>query len=349
MDWLKGMNEVVAHIEKNLNEPIAYEKIARIVGCSVYEFFRIFSFMTGMSVAEYIRRRRLSQAAFDIQNTPKKIIDIALSYCYESPTSFAKAFKDLHGIPPSSIRKGSITLKTYPPISFALTIKGVDEMNFRIEKQASFTLTGLSMQVPADSTHDFALPSIAQIASPNLANQPTMDDLKSLTPGVHNHITPTGQTIVMDVTNDGTTTISIKKDDGTLVNVHKQVTKTGEKLSTTTVTTAIDDAPPLTIAAFDYITTNNTVHFFWSADFDKSRNTYEQKEIPAADWAIFTFPSNFTPGSISKAYSRILTEWFPTSGYRRDESVPHLEKFNKTEPGNQSLEIWMPIVTSQNT
>ena len=78
MDWLKGMNEAIEYIEKNLTEPIQYETLSKIVGCSVYEFSRIFSFMAGMSISEYTRRRRLSQAVFDIQNGKDKIIDIAL-------------------------------------------------------------------------------------------------------------------------------------------------------------------------------------------------------------------------------------------------------------------------------
>ena len=83
VNWLKGMNSVISHIEENLTQTIQYEPLSRIIGCSVYEFSRIFSFMAGMSVSEYIRRRRLSQAVFDIQNGSEKIIDIASKYCYE--------------------------------------------------------------------------------------------------------------------------------------------------------------------------------------------------------------------------------------------------------------------------
>jgi AraC family transcriptional regulator len=144
MDWLKGMDKVVEHIEENLTQPIQYDSLSRIVGCSVYEFSRIFSFMTGMSISEYIRRRRLSQAAFDIQCGSEKIIDIALKYCYESPTTFTRAFKELHGTTPISARKTNVSLKTYPSITFVLTIKGVDEMNFRIEKTSSFQIMGLA-------------------------------------------------------------------------------------------------------------------------------------------------------------------------------------------------------------
>jgi len=144
MDWLKGMNRVIEHIEENLTNPMPYELLSRIVGCSLYEFSRIFSFMAGMSVSEYIRRRRLSQAVFDIQNSNYKIIDIALKYCYESPTTFTRAFKEMHGTTPLTARKTGVNLKTYPPISFVLTIKGVNEMNFRIEKKGSFQIMGLA-------------------------------------------------------------------------------------------------------------------------------------------------------------------------------------------------------------
>jgi len=144
MDWLKGMNAVIAHVEANLTQPIRYETLARIVGCSVYEFSRIFSFMTGMSISTYIRRRRLSQAVFDIQNSSDTIIQIALKYGYESHTTFTRAFKELHGTTPQSARKTGVPLKTFPPLSFKLSIKGVNEMDFRIEKMESFELMGLA-------------------------------------------------------------------------------------------------------------------------------------------------------------------------------------------------------------
>ncbi len=144
MDWLKGMNQVIEHIEANLMRPIQHEELARIVGCSVYEFSRIFSFMAEMSVSEYIRRRRLSQAVFDIQSGNEKIVDIALKYCYESSTSFTRAFKELHGTTPSSARKTGIALKHYPPITFVLTLNGMNAIDFRMEQRECFHIMGLS-------------------------------------------------------------------------------------------------------------------------------------------------------------------------------------------------------------
>ena len=135
MDWLKGMNDVLKFIEDNLSQPILYESLSKIAGCSVYEFSRIFSFMAGIPVSEYIRRRRLSQAVFDIQSGNEKMIDIAIKYGYESPTAFTRAFKELHGTTPMSARRLGVVLKTYPPISFVLTIKGGEQMKCRIEKR----------------------------------------------------------------------------------------------------------------------------------------------------------------------------------------------------------------------
>jgi len=140
MDWLKGMNRVVEYIENNLTQPIDYDVPARIVGCSVYEFSRIFSFMVGMSISEYVRRRRLSQAVFDIQNGGEKITDIALKYCYDSPASFARAFKELHGTTPLSARKTNVSLKHCSPLKFTLSIKGVIEMNYKIVEKPAFTV-----------------------------------------------------------------------------------------------------------------------------------------------------------------------------------------------------------------
>ncbi|MCL2775111.1 MAG: AraC family transcriptional regulator [Oscillospiraceae bacterium] len=96
MDLIQKMNEVVEYVEKNLTDNIDIEALSRIAGCSAHEFSHIFSFMAGMSVSEYIRRRRLSQAVFDIQNGNEGIIDISLKYCYPKPHEFTRAFKELH-------------------------------------------------------------------------------------------------------------------------------------------------------------------------------------------------------------------------------------------------------------
>lgn len=142
MDWLESMNRVAGYMEEHLTERVSYGAMARMTGCSVYEFSRIFSFMTGMSLSEYIRRRRLSQAVFDLQ-AGERVVDVGLKYGYDSPTAFARAFRELHGVSPTEARKPETRLKTYPPISFQFTIQGVSALEFRMERTEAFQIVGL--------------------------------------------------------------------------------------------------------------------------------------------------------------------------------------------------------------
>ena len=98
MEWLKNLSNAIEYIEDNLDKEISYEEAARIACCSTYYFQRLFSYVAGVSLSEYIRKRRMSQAAFELQRTDKKVLDVALKYGYTSPTSFNRAFQSVHGI-----------------------------------------------------------------------------------------------------------------------------------------------------------------------------------------------------------------------------------------------------------
>ncbi|MFM9331397.1 AraC family transcriptional regulator [Paenibacillus mesotrionivorans] len=143
MDWLERMNSVMEYIEANLDEDISYEKIAQLACCSTYHFQRMFPFITGITLSEYIRRRRLTLAAFELQTTKAKVIDVAVKYGYDSPEAFARAFKNLHGVMPVSARDTGVSLKAYPRMSFHISIKGDVEMEYRIEPRGSFELFGV--------------------------------------------------------------------------------------------------------------------------------------------------------------------------------------------------------------
>lgn len=143
MDWLKRMNCVLDYVENNLLNEIDMNAAAQMACSSSYDFQKMFSFITGISMVEYIRRRRLTLAAFEIQNSDVKIIDVALKYGYESPVSFTRAFQALHGIAPSLVREGGVILKAYPRISFQISIKGDSEMEYRIETKEAFDIFGI--------------------------------------------------------------------------------------------------------------------------------------------------------------------------------------------------------------
>ncbi|MGI6705797.1 MAG: helix-turn-helix transcriptional regulator [Clostridia bacterium] len=138
MEWLERVNGAIDYIEDNLAGHIDYKTAAQIACCSTYQFQRMFSFITDVSLSEYIRRRRLTLAAFELQHSNMKVVDVAFKYGYDSPEAFTRAFQNLHGVTPSSARDEGVKLKAYPRISFQMSIKGDVEMNYRIEKNNPF-------------------------------------------------------------------------------------------------------------------------------------------------------------------------------------------------------------------
>jgi AraC family transcriptional regulator len=137
------MGLALAYVEDNLAGEINQETLAQIACCSTYNFYRMFSFITDISLMEYIRRRKLTLAAIELQSSDIKVIDLALKYGYDSPVSFSRAFQTLHGVTPTAARASGVTLKAYPRISFQISIKGEKEMDYRIETKEAFQVFGI--------------------------------------------------------------------------------------------------------------------------------------------------------------------------------------------------------------
>ncbi|HDR7623157.1 TPA: AraC family transcriptional regulator [Bacillus mycoides] len=148
MDSLKNMNAAMQYIEDNLTHEIDFKEVAKIAFCSEYHFKRMFSFLAGISLSEYIRCRRLTLAAFELKDSKAKVIDVAIKYGYNSPDSFTRAFQNLHGITPSEARSTIRSLKAYSPMTFQLSIQGGNEMNYRIEEKEPFQIIGIQKRVP---------------------------------------------------------------------------------------------------------------------------------------------------------------------------------------------------------
>lgn len=157
MDWLDRMNGAINHIEEHLGDTVDYEQVARIACCSSYHFQRMFSFITDVPLSEYIRRRRLTLAAFELQNSDVRVIDLALRYGYDSPNSFTRAFQALHGVTPSMARDRGVRLKAYPRMSFSITIKGDVEMDYKIVERASFRVFGVEKLIDATGGNNFRM------------------------------------------------------------------------------------------------------------------------------------------------------------------------------------------------
>ena len=156
MDWLKHMNDALSYMEDNLDSEISFEKAAQLACCSQYHFQRMFSYIIGVPLSEYLRRRRLTMAALDLQKGDK-VIDVALRYGYDSPTAFNRAFQAVHGVSPSAAQKPDTMLKSFPRVSFQITVKGVEEMDYRIVEKEAFRAVGVRLPISTDLEENYKI------------------------------------------------------------------------------------------------------------------------------------------------------------------------------------------------
>lgn len=155
MEWVDRLNESLRYIEEHLADEIDYEQLGKIACCSAYHFQRMFTYMAGVTLSEYIRRRKMSLAAVDLQGGNEKIITIAEKYGYQSPTAFNRAFQSIHGIAPSAVKEEGVSLKSYPAITFKIAVKGAEEMNYRIETKEAFRIVGVSVPLSRKLEENF--------------------------------------------------------------------------------------------------------------------------------------------------------------------------------------------------
>ena len=150
MEWLKKLNAAIDYIESNLDNDISFDEAARIACCSTFYFQRVFTYVSGISLSEYIRRRRMTQAAFELQRTDMKVLDVALKYGYASPTSFNRAFQSVHGVSPAAARNIGSTLNAYPAIRFSIKVTGENVMSYHIAEKGPMRMAGIRIPLSAD-------------------------------------------------------------------------------------------------------------------------------------------------------------------------------------------------------
>ena len=155
MEWIERLNLSLEYIEQNLTEELDYEKIAQVACCSAYHFQRMFAYLAGVPLGEYIRRRRMTLAAAELQTGDTKVIDLAVKYGYDSPTAFNRAFQGVHGIAPSAAREKGVALQAFLPISFKIMVKGAAQMEYRIEQKEAFRIVGLSAPLKENLEENF--------------------------------------------------------------------------------------------------------------------------------------------------------------------------------------------------
>jgi AraC-like DNA-binding protein len=130
LNWIQCLSEAIQYIEKHLTVEINTDEISGKAYSSSSHFQLIFHLVTGMTIGDYIRSRRLSLAAQDLLRSNSRIIDIAMRYQYETQESFSKAFTRFHGVPPSKATQKNI--KFFHPLSIKITINGGFEMSRKL-------------------------------------------------------------------------------------------------------------------------------------------------------------------------------------------------------------------------
>ena len=144
MQMIKAFNETIRYIESELDGEIDEGRVAVLSSYSYAMFSRLFSILTNMTLSEYIRLRKLTKAAMEINETDTKIIDIAMKYGYESPDSFTNAFKSFHHVTPTEVRNGE-AYRVVSPIQLTLSVKGGKHMDVKIQKKHGFAVAGVKL------------------------------------------------------------------------------------------------------------------------------------------------------------------------------------------------------------
>ena len=139
---INRFNQTLAYLESVLDSEIDKKKIQQLSGYSYPMFSRLFSVLAEMTLSEYLRKRRLSEAVQDLKISSDKVVDIAMKYGYDSADSFSAAFKKFHGATPSEVRNGW-PYKVFPKVQLSLKVSGGKKMNITIEKKAAFAVAGV--------------------------------------------------------------------------------------------------------------------------------------------------------------------------------------------------------------
>jgi AraC family transcriptional regulator len=103
MGYIQYLQRSIDYIENNIREPLSIDDCANAAGFSRYHFYRLFGTYTGISVMEYVRKRRLAHAMHDV-SMGKRVLDIALDFNYGSERAFRRAFCQEFGDNPSKFR-----------------------------------------------------------------------------------------------------------------------------------------------------------------------------------------------------------------------------------------------------
>lgn len=159
MDWLTSLKKAIDYMEEYLFQDIGAVEVADAVNFSPFHFQRCFKMITGYTIGEYLRNRRLYLAGLEVLgkkapgeetrckgvncgNGEGKVISLAYKYGYDTPESFTRAFTRFHGLSPMQLRAQPHRLKVFLPLIVEISVKGGNRMDFKIEKREAMKMIG---------------------------------------------------------------------------------------------------------------------------------------------------------------------------------------------------------------
>ena len=153
MEWLSAIRRAISYMEEHLGEEIGVQDISDQVHISPYLFGKGFAVMTGYSVSEYLRNRRLYLAALALRDEGISVLEAALRSGYDTPESFAKAFTRFHGNTPSAVRSGA-GFQIFLPLRVQVTVQGGNQMDCKITKMFGMKLIGFQKEFSMENSYE---------------------------------------------------------------------------------------------------------------------------------------------------------------------------------------------------
>ncbi len=329
MEWITGIQKAINYIEDHLDGEIDYAVAAKQAGCSESNFMRVFSVLSGYTLGEYVRSRRLSLAGYELKSTTERIIDVAMKYGYDSPESFTRAFVKFHGITPTEARRMGSSLRSFSPMTLKISIEGGRSMDYRIEEKPRMIFVGFKRKFSGKPDD---MGKTEQREAFWISTREEQDVLLALRAEDDRR----WYEISTDFTEDGYTqyiSVLIDEQEDAFQRLKVALDELFEPEWTEKLLENIKSGVPM----------RNKVP---KEGVRKEIADFDVRVVPAHTWAIFRGKEDTAPVMyVEELRRQIMSEWLPTSGYVMADA-PEIVMVNwlkKEEKEKRYLEYWLPI------